>query len=256
MLREPTSRGAAPSQAPADRSRHERAVANTLSWSDQAAAKGEYAEALAWLRTLDAIGARLPEAYAAKRFLWSQAPTVSPQVLAVRQRLLVDEPRAAQRMLSLSEKLETASERPALLDRALEGAMELLGTDLGNVQLAHPSSGALTIATSCGFDSEFLEYFAVVDDDSSACGRAARRRSQSVIVDVRNDPGFAPHREIAAASRFRAVQSTPIVDPAGRAWGVISTHFRASHQPSPVQMQLIDWYSERIGASLACHHRA
>lgn len=233
-------------------SRHERAVANTLRLADRAAADGEYVEALAWLDTLDAIGTRLPAAYAAKRPVWARACAVRAGLHATRKRLLLDEPRATQRMLALSRYLETASGVPVLLARALEGAMALLGTDLGNVQIKHPATGALRIATSSGFDDEFLEYFAVVADDSSACGRAAQQLSQTVIFDVGEDPGFAPHREIAAASGFRAVQSTPIVDPAGRLHGVISTHFRDRHRPSPSQMQLIDWYSERIGAALAC----
>jgi putative methionine-R-sulfoxide reductase with GAF domain len=36
----------------------------------------------------------------------------------------------------------------------------------------------------------------------SVCGRAARRCAQTVVADVRSDPGFAPHREIAAAARL------------------------------------------------------
>lgn len=253
MLTEPISAGDAVGHASADpgRSKHERAVAGTLGSADKAAAAGEYAEALAWLDALEAIGDQIPEAYAAKRPVWAHACAVRAELIVARRRLGLEEPRATQRMLALSEDLETASQMPVLLDRALEGAMALLGTDLGNVQIRHPASGALTIATSSGFDSEFLEYFAVVDDESSACGRAAQQRSQTVIVDVNDDPGFAPHREIAAASRFRAVQSTPIVDPAGRLHGVISTHFRDRHRPSPAQMQLIDWYGERIGAALA-----
>jgi len=234
-------------------SRHERAVANTLSWADHAAAYGEYAQALAWLDTLDAIGAELPESYAAKRPVWVRSNAARAGLDRRRRRLLLDQPRATRRMLRLSQDLELAPERPALLDRALEGAMALLGTELGNIQIREPASGALTIATSCGFDSEFLQYFAVVHDNSSACGRAAREGSQTVIADVHDDPGFAPHREIAAASRFRAVQSTPIVDPDGRLHGVISTHFRDRHHPEPVQMQLLHWYSERVGAALACH---
>ena len=63
----------------------------------------------------------------------------------------------------------------------------------------------MTIATGSGFGSEFLEYFAVVDDDGSAWGRAEQRRSQTVITEVNEDPGFALRREIAAASGFRAV---------------------------------------------------
>lgn len=233
------------------RSRHELAVANTLSLADEAAARGDYAEALAWLDTLDAIGDRLPEMYAAKRPVWSRARAARVELDASRELLRRTEPKATGRMLALCQELHTATAAPVLLDRALEGAMALLGADLGNVQIRHPSDGALTIATSSGFDSEFLEYFAVVADNSSACGRAARQRSPTVIVDVNEDPAFAPHREIAAASGFRAVQSTPIVDAAGGLHGVISTHFPRPHRPSSGQMQLLGWYSERVGAALA-----
>lgn len=252
-MTEPIPAGAALDRSVSDpgQARHERAVANTLSWADRAAANGEYAEALAWLDTLEAIGAKLPDLYLAKRPVWARASASRVKLNVMRKRLLLNEPRATQHMLALSQQFETAAQMPALLDRALDGAMDLLGTDLGNVQIRRPTSGALTIATSSGFDSEFLEYFAVVVDDSSACGRAAQQRSQTVIFDVNEDPGFSAHREIAAASRFRAVQSTPIVDRSGRLHGVISTHFRDRHRPSPAQMQLIDWYSERIGAALA-----
>lgn len=232
------------------RTKHERAVANTLGLADHAAANGDYAEALAWLDTLDSIGDRLPALYAAKRAAWAHEYRARVALEAARKRLQLAEPSATQRMLELSRELETASAMPVLLDRALEGAMALLGTELGNVQVRQPDD-ALTIATSSGFEDEFLEYFALVADDSSACGRAARQRSQTVIADVDEDPAFAPHREIAAASRFRAVQSTPIVDPAGGLHGVISTHFPKPHRPSSSQMQLIAWYSERVGAALA-----
>lgn len=237
-------------------SRHERAVANTLRWADRAAADGDYADAIAWLGTLEAIGVRLPEAYAAKRPVWARASAARAKLNTTRKLLFLTEPEATRHMLALSQDLATASERAVLLDRALEGATTLLGTDLGNIQIRSPDDSTLTIATSSGFESEFLEYFAEVADESSACGRAARQRSQTVIFDVDDDPAFAPHREIAAASGFRAVQSTPIVDPAGRLRGVLSTHFRECHRPSPSQMQLIDWLGERIGTALARHEQA
>jgi hypothetical protein len=231
--------------------RHENAVANSLSWADQAATDGDYAEALAWLQMLEAINIPLPEPYSTKRAVWMYAGAAGAKLTAARKNLLLAEPTATQRMLNLSRTFETATEIPAVLDAALEGAMELFGTDLGNIQLKDSSSGALVIATSSGFSSEFLEYFAAVSDDSSACGRAAQQGSQTVIADVNDDPGFAPHREIAAASRFRAVQSTPILDRAGRLRGVISTHFRNRYLPTPTQMQLIAWYSEILGTALA-----
>src|SRR5262249_29636868 len=101
------------------------------------------------------------------------------------------------------------------------------------------------------FRSEFLQYFAVIDDASSACGRAATERSQTIIADVNDDARFAAHREIAASSGFRAVQSTPLVDPAGRLCGVISTHFRRVHRPSARDAQIMEWYSEKAAAAVS-----
>jgi hypothetical protein len=128
----------------------------------------------------------------------------------------------------LWDALPASHVNPALgrvLDDILDITLELLHADRGNVQLADPASGALRIAAQRGFDPEFLKYFAVVTDDGSACGRAARQCAQVVIADVTTDPGYAPHREIALASGFRAVQSTPLVDEAGRLVGMLSTHY-------------------------------
>jgi hypothetical protein len=92
------------------------------------------------------------------------------------------------------------------------------------VQLFNPATGSLSIVTQSGFGSEFLEYFAVVDDDHSACGRAAKARTQTVIADVTADAGFERHREIAeiaAASGFRSVVSTPLMDYSGHLIGMV-----------------------------------
>ena len=120
----------------------------------------------------------------------------------------------------------------ALLDQVLAFALTLLHAERGNIQLADPDTGTLRIAAQRGFGPEFVEYFAAVTDDGSACGRAARRHAQVVIADVTTDPGFAPHREIALASGFRAVQSTPLVNGAGHLVGMLSTHY-----PQPTTLQ-------------------
>lgn len=169
---------------------------------------------------------------------------------AARIRLTLDEPKETRRMHALAEAVRDSPDTSVLFKRALEGALALIGGDRGNIQTRELTNGSLRIAAQCGFDSEFLEYFAIVEDDTSACGRAATARSQTVIIDVREDPAFEPHREIAAASRFRAVQSTPLVDPTGRVRGVISTHYRHPHRPGSRDLQLIQWYAERVGAAL------
>ena len=170
---------------------------------------------------------------------------------AARIRLTLDEPLATRRMRSLTPALYDAPDRASILERALDGAITLTGGDLGNVQLRSLGDGTLRIAAHRGFDSDFLERFAIVDDARSACGRAASGRSQTVIADVNTDPAFACHRAIAAASGFRAVQSTPLIDRDGHLHGVISTHFRQVHQPCERDLAIMRWYGEHVAAALA-----
>ena len=52
---------------------HHQAVMNTLSWADDAAAAGDYADALSWLHVITAIGDELPSPYPARRAFWQAA---------------------------------------------------------------------------------------------------------------------------------------------------------------------------------------
>ena len=126
-----------------------------------------------------------------------------------------------------------------------------MGADFGNIQLRDPVTGSLRIVTQSGFGPEFLDYFAVVDDGHSACGRAARACAQIVVADVNADAGFAPHRDIATVSGFRAVQSTPLVDYAGRLIGMVSTHYRRPHRPSGTDLQIMELYADFAGEAIA-----
>jgi GAF domain-containing protein len=81
--------------------------------------------------------------------------------------------------------------------------------------------------------------------------RRSEASAQTVITDVTADAGFAPHRDIAAASGFRAVQSTPLVDYAGRLIGMVSTHHRNPHRPSGADLQVMHLYGDFAGEVLA-----
>jgi len=138
-----------------------------------------------------------------------------------------------------------------LADLALEIMLSLARAERGNLQLADPASGALRIIAHHGFDQGFLDYFAVVNDDLSACGRAAARNMQVVISDVITDKRFEPHRAIARASRFRAVQSTPLVDKNGQLVGVVSTHYPDPYAPSARDLRIIRRYADLVGQVLS-----
>jgi len=151
----------------------------------------------------------------------------------------------------LAGKLRDSPPLDALLPRVLDGAMALTGADFGNVQLVDPASGALVLVTQSGFGTEFTDYFAVVDDRHSACGRAARDRAQTVIADVMTDPGFAPYRDIAAAAGFRAVQSTPLTDSDGRLVGMVSTHWRRPGRPPGRDLRVLELLGGLAGEAIA-----
>jgi hypothetical protein len=165
----------------------------------------------------------------------------------------LDEPQAARRLHAAAKELRGLSRPGLLFSKALEGALSLGGADRGNIQLVNPATGSLVIVAEHGFGAEFLEYFAAVDDDRSACGRAAKRHAQTVIVDVTTDPGFAPHRAIADASGFRAVISTPVIDADGRLVGVISTHYRQPHYPLARDRKVMERYGELVGRAMTGH---
>jgi GAF domain-containing protein len=96
-----------------------------------------------------------------------------------------------------------------------------------------------------------MEYFAAVTDDRSGCGRAAQHHAQVVIADVATDPGFAPHRDIALASGFRAVQSTPLVNRAGHLVGMLSTHYPQPTTPPRRDLERLSRFGVLAGESLS-----
>ena len=164
------------------------------------------------------------------------------------------EPDAMARLHGLTKDLRTIPQLSSLLPRVLDGLMSLTGADHGNIQLLDPATGMMRLVTQAGFGPEFLDYFAVVSgENGSVCGRAARQCAQTVITDVRADPDFAPHREIAAASGFRGVQSTPLVDYAGHLVGMVSTHYQRPHRPSDRDLRLIELYADFASEAVSRH---
>lgn len=152
---------------------------------------------------------------------------------------------AMSQLHEFSTRLWAITELPAVLEEVLTATIVIQQADFGNVQLCNPESHALEIVSQRGFNAEFLDYFAAVDESSSACGRAMQSRSRIVIEDVQTDAQFAPHRHIALAAGFRAVQSTPLFSRRGEILGMISTHFKHPHRPSERELRLTDLYARQ-----------
>ena len=129
------------------------------------------------------------------------------------------------------------------LQEMLSGTIELVGADMGNVQILNTERGVLTIEVQRGFKKDFLDFFREVSvNEDSACGRALRARKRTVIEDVEEDAPYAPYRDIAQAAGYRAVISSPLVGKNGTPLGMLSTHFRLPHRPSDEALRRLDLY--------------
>ena len=150
---------------------------------------------------------------------------------------------AMTRLHALSTRLLSADLRTAL-DDVLENAIVTSGADFGNIQLYNPQAGALEIVAHRGFRPDFLAYFRRVRvDEGSACAQAMQSGRRIIIEDVELDPAYEPHRRIAAAAGYRAVQSTPLKSHNGSILGMLSTHFRRPQRVSERNQRLLDLYA-------------
>lgn len=162
--------------------------------------------------------------------------------------------RARRLLAGTSPERVAASARLPALQAMLEGwldrAMRMLAADLGDIQVYDARTGNLVIVAHRGLAPEFLDHFAV-DPSGATCTRAAQTHTQIVVPDLALDPAFRRHVEIAAAAGVSAVQSTPLIDPAGRLRGVISTHFRRPHHPSGPELRRIQTHARVAADAIA-----
>lgn len=56
-----------------DQERHVAAVARTLGWAEEAAARDDYVDAIGWVQVIEAIGDELTQGYKTKRQEWCTA---------------------------------------------------------------------------------------------------------------------------------------------------------------------------------------
>jgi PAS domain S-box-containing protein len=129
------------------------------------------------------------------------------------------------------------------LNEMLVAVIALLGADKGNVRLLDQERRVLTIAAHHGFDQPVEECFREASaNDPLACSKVLESAQQIIIEDVENDAAWRPLRLIARRSDYRAVVSTPLVSGDGKLLGVLSTHFRSPHRPTPESLRRLDLY--------------
>jgi PAS domain S-box-containing protein len=135
------------------------------------------------------------------------------------------------------------------LDSILKAAISITRADKGNIQLLDPESGSLVIAAHRGFEEPFLNFFAHVHHNNTACGTALQTGGRVIVEDVRQSEIFAgqPSLDVLLEAGVRAVQSTPLMNSAGKLLGMISTHFAQPPRLDENELRLMDLLARQAG---------
>jgi PAS domain S-box-containing protein len=147
------------------------------------------------------------------------------------------------RLQRISSQLLQEDNTTALYEQILEAAIAVMRADMGSMQLFDPAKHHLRLLAWKGFapaSAQFWEYVHV--HTGSTCGQALRTGERVLAPDIETCEFMQGTEDQDAYqwSGIRAVQSTPLVTRNGRVVGMISTHWRAVHEPSEREFRLLD----------------
>ncbi len=142
----------------------------------------------------------------------------------------------------------------SLHQRMLAAAVRLTGSDFASLQLLDRQREELQLIAHRGFPADAAAFWDRVGADSgTTCGKALERKQRIVVPDVEEAPfirGTIDLRVFRDAG-IRAVQSTPLVARDRRLIGMMSTHWRRSHRPEPVELERFDLLARHVTDVLA-----
>ena len=142
------------------------------------------------------------------------------------------------------------------LQEVLGVTLELVGADMGLVQLLDSREGELVVAAHAGFQPGIQELVREVSmHKDSACGRSLRSAQRIIIEDIEVDPLYAPFRSVARAAGYRAILTAPLIGRDGAPLGVLTTQFRSAHRPDQQDLRRLDLYARQAGDFIErCRH--
>jgi PAS domain S-box-containing protein len=165
------------------------------------------------------------------------------QALRESEERLATDLAAARRLQEISTHLIQEGDVGQLYDRILDAAMAIVRSDFATMQTFDRATGSLRLLAHRGFSEAFAESFRGVSTDASTtCGMAWRTGRRVVAPDLETFAGIAgtPSCKAHLEAGVRAAQSTPLLSRAGDVLGMISTHWRAPHDPADRDLRLLD----------------
>ncbi|WP_095046953.1 GAF domain-containing protein [Streptomyces sp. WM6386] len=147
--------------------------------------------------------------------------------------------------------------RGAVLKAVLSQTLAVVGTDMGNVQLADRVRGGLRIEAHTGHTDDFVDFFSHVGEHGTACAQAARDVAQVTVHDVETDPVFTTSaREAILAAGSRSCHSVPLSTSSGICVGMVSAHLdHTIGDLTAAQLKVLEVVGAQAGRWIAWHER-
>ena len=145
-----------------------------------------------------------------------------------------------------------------LYEQILDAAIAIMHSDMGSMQMFFPERNELLLLTWKGFHPQSASFWKVVKADStSSCGIALLKGERVIVPDIETCELMNETEDLKfyRLSQIRAVQSTPLISRGGRVVGMISNHWRKTHQPNERNLRLLDVLA-RQAADLIDHKYA
>ncbi|HET9834857.1 MAG TPA: GAF domain-containing protein, partial [Rhodanobacteraceae bacterium] len=146
----------------------------------------------------------------------------------------------------VSTELLSETDPDALYSRIVDAAAALMRSDAATLQMFHPergSGGELRLLAYRGFSDEAArrrEWIQVGSDTAS--GMALQKGKRVIIKNVREYAAALGEEGLADYERngIHAMQASPLFSRNGKLVGMLSTHWRESHEPSPRRLGLLE----------------
>ncbi|MGH7055315.1 MAG: ATP-binding protein, partial [Stellaceae bacterium] len=162
---------------------------------------------------------------------------------------------AMQQLQAISTQLIHDQGANALYEKLVEAAAVIMRSDFATMQVLHPergSRGELRLLASHGLDAESVKFWEWVRADSGCtCGMVLHTGRRAIASNVETCDFMAgtPDRTAYLQAGIHAAQSTPLISRSGRLLGMISTHWRAPHEPPKADLRRLDVLA-RLAADL------
>ncbi|GAB2933584.1 ANTAR domain-containing protein [Streptomyces heilongjiangensis] len=147
--------------------------------------------------------------------------------------------------------------RSEVLTAVLGQTLAVVGTDMGNVQIADRSERGLRMERHTGLTEDFVDFFAFVGEEGTSCALAARDIAQVTVRDVATHPVFTDDaRRAILLAGSRACHSVPLTTESGLCVGMVSAHLdRPVQELTGAQIKALTVVGAEVGAWLSWYDR-